>query len=352
MNFNIFDVLNKCLHLLYKDGHTTASGGNISSKDEKGNIWISPSQIDKGFLKADDFVCLHSINGWVGSNKPSMEYPFHLAIYKSYSEVKVICHLHPPVLVALSILSSEDKIFKEVLKKFNLGYATYAIPGSAKLGDNICKAFQSKPKAVLMQNHGIISIGNDSCEASGIIKKLNKQIYIYFNLGNQFIKKPMYDLEYDDSPEFYKQRAKYFLSLQDDKIEIYNIPSMVETNFNHFAIIKLNTLSGLRKLDVNFRFSVIPESYLLLREPIIIEDKYKFDKLNVYINKLNSNSPILIFNDDTIILAGTSLFNLYDRMEVLDFTLKVIYYAQKMGSVNYLSASEIQELKDKFLVKG
>jgi L-fuculose-phosphate aldolase len=37
---------------------TTTSGGNISIRDENGNIWITPSGVDKGSLTATDIVCL------------------------------------------------------------------------------------------------------------------------------------------------------------------------------------------------------------------------------------------------------------------------------------------------------
>ena len=39
-----------------RSGMTTTSGGNISIRDENGNIWITPSGIDKGSLTAKDIV--------------------------------------------------------------------------------------------------------------------------------------------------------------------------------------------------------------------------------------------------------------------------------------------------------
>ena len=36
---------------IYRRGLTTTSGGNISIIDENGDIWISPSGVDKGHYK-------------------------------------------------------------------------------------------------------------------------------------------------------------------------------------------------------------------------------------------------------------------------------------------------------------
>ncbi|MFR9547102.1 MAG: class II aldolase/adducin family protein, partial [Rikenellaceae bacterium] len=35
---------------IYNSGLTTTSGGNVSIKDDSGDIWITPSAIDKGSL--------------------------------------------------------------------------------------------------------------------------------------------------------------------------------------------------------------------------------------------------------------------------------------------------------------
>ena len=37
---------------IYTHGMTTTSGGNLSVKDENGDIWISPAGVDKGSLTA------------------------------------------------------------------------------------------------------------------------------------------------------------------------------------------------------------------------------------------------------------------------------------------------------------
>ena len=44
------------INRVYQKGLTTTSGGNLSILDTEGNIWITPSGIDKGSLTPAD-IC-------------------------------------------------------------------------------------------------------------------------------------------------------------------------------------------------------------------------------------------------------------------------------------------------------
>ena len=83
---------------IYERGLTTLSGGNISVIDEAGDLWISPSGIDKGNLTPDDIMCVKKNGEIVGKHKPSSEYPFHRAIYQMRPDLKALIHAHPPRL--------------------------------------------------------------------------------------------------------------------------------------------------------------------------------------------------------------------------------------------------------------
>ena len=98
---------------IYRRGLTTTSGGNISVIDEQGDIWVTPSGIDKGSLTIDDIVCVKADGSIVGRHKPSSEFPFHKAIYAARPDVKAIIHAHPPALVSFSIVRQipNTKIF-------------------------------------------------------------------------------------------------------------------------------------------------------------------------------------------------------------------------------------------------
>ena len=49
--------LTETLERIYAYRMTTTSGGNLSIRDEEGDVWITPALVDKGTLRASD-VCV------------------------------------------------------------------------------------------------------------------------------------------------------------------------------------------------------------------------------------------------------------------------------------------------------
>ena len=153
---------------IYKRGMTTTSGGNISILDESGNIWVTPSAIDKGSLRPSDVICVKQDGTIIGKHKPSSEFPFHKAIYEARPDLKAVIHAHPPALVSFSIVRKipNTNIISQAKHICGpIGYATYELPGSEKLGDVIAEEFKKGFKAVIMENHGTVLGGSDLTDA-------------------------------------------------------------------------------------------------------------------------------------------------------------------------------------------
>ena len=118
---------------IYRRGLTTTSGGNISIMDDNGDIWISPSAVDKGRLQPSDIVCIKKDGSIEGLHKPSSEFPFHKAIYEIRPDIKAIIHAHPPALVSFSIVRTtpNTNIISQAMHVVgHVGYAEYELPGS------------------------------------------------------------------------------------------------------------------------------------------------------------------------------------------------------------------------------
>ena len=155
---------------IYRSGMTTTSGGNVSIMDDNGDIWITPAGIDKGSLKPSDIMCVKADGTIVGPHRPSSEYPFHRAIYKMYPHMRSAIHAHPPGLVTFSVVHQvpDTSILPQARAVCGpVGFAPYALPGSEKLGEMIVKEFKSNPdyKAVIMENHGVVLMGEDIADA-------------------------------------------------------------------------------------------------------------------------------------------------------------------------------------------
>ena len=156
------------INRVYYRGLTTTSGGNISVIDENGDIWVTPSGIDKGSLTREDIMCVKKDGSIIGPHKPSSEYPFHKAIYENRPDIKAIVHAHPPALVSFSIVRGipDTNVIPQAKNVCGpIGYAPYALPGSEALGDSIANVFKEGYNAVIMENHGTVVGGTDMKDA-------------------------------------------------------------------------------------------------------------------------------------------------------------------------------------------
>ena len=95
------DQIIEIIRHIYLSRMTTTSGGNISIKDSEGNIWVTPSAIDKGSLTRKDIICIKSDGEIIGLHKPSFEFPFHKAIYDARPGIRSVIQAHSPALVHL-----------------------------------------------------------------------------------------------------------------------------------------------------------------------------------------------------------------------------------------------------------
>ena len=162
------DQIAMIINKIYRSGLTTTSGGNISIIDDNGNVWVTPSAIDKGTLRASDIVCIQADGSIEGKHKPSSEYPFHLAIYKNRPDIKSVIHAHPPALVSFSIVREipNTNVIPQAKHVCGpIGYASYEIPGSDALGSVIAQEFTKGFNAVVMENHGTVVGGSDLSDA-------------------------------------------------------------------------------------------------------------------------------------------------------------------------------------------
>ncbi|MCL4266309.1 MAG: class II aldolase/adducin family protein [Anaerolineae bacterium] len=165
MNFHLLhprDQLVAIMNRIYHGGMTTLSGGNLSIKDDNGDIWITPAGVDKGQLAPRDIMRLCADGRVVGPHKPSSELPFHCAIYQQRPDLRAIVHAHPPALVSFSIVreTPDTRIIPQANRVCGpVGYAPYALPGSEQLGANIAATFAEGYNIVILENHGMAAAG-------------------------------------------------------------------------------------------------------------------------------------------------------------------------------------------------
>lgn len=162
MNFQYLhpaDQIVMIMERIYNSGMTTTSGGNLSVMDNEGVMWITPSGVDKGSLKREDIMRVYPDGHIEGRHKPSVEYPFHSSIYKKRPDLRAVLHAHPPSLVALTLVRENPEPYLLPNTSIDCGQvemAPYALPGSAKLGENISAVFEKGLNVAMMENHGVV----------------------------------------------------------------------------------------------------------------------------------------------------------------------------------------------------
>ncbi|MEM0925884.1 MAG: class II aldolase/adducin family protein [Planctomycetota bacterium] len=162
------DEILQTMDRIYRYGMTTTSGGNISVRDADGQIWITPARVDKGRLTRSDIACIRDGNQTEGPHPPSSEFPFHRAIYAERPDIRAIVHAHPVALVAFSVCreTPETRLFHQAHSVCGTtGFATYACPGSERLGENIAQTFAAGCDSVILENHGVVVGGTNLEEA-------------------------------------------------------------------------------------------------------------------------------------------------------------------------------------------
>ncbi|MCM3790699.1 class II aldolase/adducin family protein [Domibacillus indicus] len=170
---------------IYKYEMTTISGGNLSLIDENGDMWITPSGVDKGNLTVRDIMRLKKDGTAEGIHTPSVELPFHQGIYEVRPDIKAIVHAHPPALVSFSMARKKPnaKLFMNTYKHIagSMEIAAYAIPGSEALKNNIASQFAKGGSAVIMENHGLVVGGTNLFEAFHLFEMLEYLARIEIN---------------------------------------------------------------------------------------------------------------------------------------------------------------------------
>lgn len=161
---------------VYDKKLTSMSGGNLSVRDNEGNIWITPASIDKGSLTRRDIICVRPNGDCEGPHAPSSELPFHQSVYKLRPDLNAVLHAHPPALVAFSVVRRLPELNLTPTVRYmcnNIKMAAYAIPGSQALSAEVGKVFEQGCNIALLENHGVCVGAADMLTAFQQFETLN-----------------------------------------------------------------------------------------------------------------------------------------------------------------------------------
>ncbi len=427
MSFSLLhprDQIVVTMERIYGRQMTTTSGGNISVRDEDGNIWITPARVDKGSLRREDVVRVGADGEVEGLHPASSEYPFHRGIYDSREDVRAIIHAHPGGLVSFSIcgLRPNTRVFPEAWNVCgNVGFAPYALPGSKHLGDKISAEFASaaRPSCVIMENHGVVVAGNSlstafqrfetleftaqtiinarllgevsylsdqqvqlsrmarnmlpECDAtppSSREKELRKEIcdFIHRAYRHQLVTSTegSFSARIDErsfviTPTLMDrqslglgdlvvvrdgQRARGQLPSRAVRLHgaLYQMHPGIHAVFNALPAHAAAFCVSEFPLDTR----TIPESYLFLKDTHVLGFEDQFGAGEELAALVSPASPIALLRHNGALVAGRTVLDAFDRMEVLESTAAAIIRGRALGAIRPMSDEVIQELVEAF----
>lgn len=170
---------------LPKNRLVTMTSGNVSGRDSSsGLVAIKPSGISFEALAPDDIVIV-DLDGCVveGSRKPSVDTATHLYIYRHRPDVNGIVHTHSNYATSFAALGQPiPAVLTAIADEFGgpIPCAPYCKIGEEEIGQAVVKYIGSSP-AILMQNHGVFTIGptpEEALKAAVMLEDVAKTVHL------------------------------------------------------------------------------------------------------------------------------------------------------------------------------
>ncbi len=153
--------------LLYERSYVVSSDGNVSVRLDDGRLVATPTMICKGRMTEDALALCDENGAPLTDKKPSSELAMHLLIYQERSDVKAVCHAHPPHGTAFAVagLAIDQPILSEVILTLGcVPLAAYGTPSTDELTEAM-RPLVKHHNALLMANHGAVAYGSDLWQA-------------------------------------------------------------------------------------------------------------------------------------------------------------------------------------------
>lgn len=409
---------------IYRYRMTTTSGGNISIREENGDVWITPARVDKGALTRDDIVFVRADGSSEGRRVPSSELPLHQAIYRARPDLRGIVHAHPTALVAFSLVhqTPDTRLFHQARHVCGeAGFAAYELPGSEALGSTVARTFAAGYACVILENHGVVTGGDCLQQAFhrfetleftaktliqarqlGEIRYLNdEQIELPRRRDTRFAEfertAPASSVEKElrhKLSEFVRRayRQRLFISTQGSYSARLDAESFLITPYSidraalepgdlvlirggqaeagtipsraarvHEAIYRRH--AGIDAIvnayPVNATaFSVtgaeldsrtIPESYVVVRKIARLPYGLQFEDAAGVAERISPRQPAAILENDGVLVAGATVLDAFDRLEVLESTAEAIISCRAVGEMSPMPEEVTRELERVFL---
>jgi L-fuculose-phosphate aldolase len=162
---------------LLRSGLVEGTAGNLSARLPDGSVVLSPSSLPYETMTTDDLV-VTDLDGKLleGKRAPTSEKALHLACLRKYPELGAVIHSHARYATMFAITRRPIPCVIEEFDVFVGGevpVAEYRLTGSDELGEEVSRHVAERG-AVLMANHGLLTVGNDLAGALKVAKLVER----------------------------------------------------------------------------------------------------------------------------------------------------------------------------------
>jgi L-fuculose-phosphate aldolase len=163
---------------LHNQGLVRGTSGNISARIRGTDTFlIKPSGARMDALKPEELVLVDLQGNKVrGESNVSLETLMHAAIYRIRKDVQAVVHSHAPIATAFGIAKMEIlplQIEMFMLLPKGVPVVSFKPPGSKVLAEAVQKKITNYD-AVILENHGIVTVGStieEACSLNGMVEE-------------------------------------------------------------------------------------------------------------------------------------------------------------------------------------
>ncbi len=175
---------------LLRDGLVEGTSGNLSSRLANGTVVMTPSSHPYEEMGVEDLVVV-DMRGEVleGRRAPTTEKDLHLACLDAHPELGAVIHSHAIYASMFAVAQKSIPCVIEEVEIFvggDIPVADYQLTGSGELGAEVARHVADRG-AVLMANHGLLTVGRDIAEAMKLTRLVERTAQIVWGsslLGN------------------------------------------------------------------------------------------------------------------------------------------------------------------------
>lgn len=153
-------------HKMWQKGWVAANDGNISVKLLDGTFLATPTGMSKSFITPEKLVHIDKNANILEAEeglRPSSEIKMHLRCYEEREDVGAVLHAHPPVATGYAVANKpldEYSMIETVIALGSVPVTPYGTPSTYEVPDAIAP-YLGVHDAVLLQNHGALTVGAD-----------------------------------------------------------------------------------------------------------------------------------------------------------------------------------------------